>query len=51
VVYVNLRGIQGVVGGSAAVCTEGWDPTFLTGRASNTPPSTPNALDVVTTAD
>jgi len=51
VVYVNLKGITGVVGGSAAVCTEGWDPTFLTGRASNTPPGTPNALDVVAPAD
>ncbi|MBI2764368.1 MAG: hypothetical protein HYX53_00490 [Chloroflexi bacterium] len=50
-VYVTLKGTDGVVGGTAQVCTVGWDPTFLTGAASNTPPTVPNALDVVSLAD
>lgn len=50
-VTVTLTGADGVIGGVARVCTEGWDPTFLTGETSNTPPAPPNPLDVVTTTD
>lgn len=44
-VTVTLQGFNGVVGGAASVCTVDWDPTFLTGEDSNTPPGAPNPLD------
>jgi len=50
-VTVTLKGADGVIGGVARVCTEGWDPTFLTGETSNTPPAPPNPRDVVKTTD
>lgn len=51
IVTVTLQGWNGVVGGAATVCTVGWDPTFLTGEDSNTPPATPNSLDKVDASD
>jgi hypothetical protein len=51
VVTVVLKGTDGVVGGVASVCTEGWDPTFLTGKTENTPPEIPQNLDRVVVAD
>lgn len=51
VVTVVLKGTPGVIGGAAQACTEGWDPTFLTGETSNTPPALPAPLDIVALAD
>ncbi len=51
IVTVTLQGWDGVVGGAATVCTVGWDPTFLTGKASNTPLAVPNLLDKVAAGD
>ncbi len=51
VVTVTLKGVNGVVGGAAQVCTDGWDGSFLTGKASNTPPGAPNQLDIVDVTD
>lgn len=48
VVYVRLVGRDA---GPAQVCTVGWDPTFLTGRASMTPPTIPNPVDEVVVGD
>ncbi|MCC7366235.1 MAG: hypothetical protein IT303_17900 [Dehalococcoidia bacterium] len=50
-VKVTFTGTDGAVGGVATVCTRGWDPTFLTGEASNTPPTVPNVVDVVDVTD
>lgn len=51
IVTVTLRATA--VGSFGTVCTVGWDPSFLTGHASNNNvlPGTPDPLDVVTTAD
>jgi hypothetical protein len=35
VVRVELVAVDGVVGGSAEVCTRGWEPSILTGHTSN----------------
>lgn len=35
IVRVDLVGVDGVVGGSAEVCTSGWEPSILTGHTSN----------------
>ena len=51
VVTVTLSATNGFVGGRALICTVGWDPTFLTGRTSNTPLTLPDALDDVATTD
>ncbi|MCL4231395.1 MAG: hypothetical protein KJ053_07420 [Dehalococcoidia bacterium] len=51
IVTVTLQGWDGVVGGAATVCTVGWDPAFLTGKASNTPLTAPNNLDKVDAGD
>lgn len=49
VVEVRLVGFDGVVGGRALVCTEGWDTTFLTGAASDA--AEPDPLNKVALAD
>ncbi len=52
VVTVTLKG--SAIGTAGLVCTVGWDPTFLTGHASDNPPVSPGAadpLDVVVQAD
>ena len=51
VVTVTLKGINGPAGGVAEVCTVGWDSTFLTGKAANTPPAVPVLLDSVVASD
>jgi hypothetical protein len=51
VVTVTLIGFDGYVGIPAQVCTEGWDPLFLTGFNANNPPSAPNILDEVVGGD
>ncbi|MFA5712499.1 hypothetical protein, partial [Mycolicibacterium sp.] len=50
VVTVRLVGFDGFIGGRALVCTEGWDPTFLTGATANAG-ATSNPLDDVRLAD
>lgn len=35
IVRVELVAVDGVVGGSAEVCTRGWEPSILTGHTSN----------------
>ncbi len=47
VVSVALKGTNGFLYGVTSVCTEGWDPTFLTGFNANTPPALPFVLDTV----
>lgn len=49
VVEVRLVGFDGVVGGRALVCTEGWDTTFLTGAASDA--AEPDPLNKVALSD
>lgn len=51
VVTVRLKGIAGAAGGVASVCTEGWDPDFLTGFAANQPRQVPFVKDKVVAAD
>ncbi|MCA9829453.1 MAG: hypothetical protein KC495_03180, partial [Dehalococcoidia bacterium] len=51
VVTVTLKGNDGTAGAVAQVCTEGWDPLFLTGFASNNPPTAPNELDRMAASD
>jgi hypothetical protein len=50
VVTVTLKGTS--IGTAGLVCTVGWDPSFLTGRASEPPPAaTPDRLDQVAPPD
>jgi hypothetical protein len=51
VVTVQLKGTDGPVGSVVHVCTSGWDPTFLTGAAANTPPTLPVVFDQVVAGD
>ena len=45
VVTVTLKSSS--IGNSGLVCTVGWDPTFLTGRISNTSLALPDPINVV----
>ncbi|MGE5597490.1 MAG: hypothetical protein ACM3S1_15800 [Hyphomicrobiales bacterium] len=51
VAEVRLVGFDGPVGGRALICTEGWDPAFLTGETSNSADAPPNTNDQVQAGD